>query len=348
MEVLNRAAIKQEARRFIGEDTRWLKMLLAMLPYLLLSSVVGAGATAYRTVNQITGETTTGYSVSSVSWITILLIPFGIAVSAYFLNCIRGFNPTWKSPYQEGFDRYGKYFTVGFLRYVFIILWSLLLVIPGIVKYYAYSQVEYIIHDNPNLTAKQALDVSKRMTNGFKGQLFVRDLSFILWYLLDAVTFGIATIYVTPYTYTVSAMYYENLKTYAMANGRVAPEEFGILPTPPYADVPPMQDGYPYAQQPPVSGNMGYSVPQQPPVSGDMGYSAPPQPPVSGDIGYSAPQQPPVSEDMDYSAPTNTDPAPKENADLPNGDFTPPAAEDTFRPGTDVPFEPQSDPKQEQ
>lgn len=333
MEVLNRAAIKQEARRFIGEDTRWLKMLLAMLPYLLLSNIVGAGAMAYRTVNQITGETTTGYSVSSVSWITILLIPFGIAVSAYFLNCIRGFNPTWKSPYQEGFDRYGKYFIVGAWRGIVTMLWTFLLIVPGIVKYYAYSQVEYIIHDNPNLTAKQALDISKRMTNGFKGQLFVRDLSFILWYLLDAVTFGIATIYVTPYTYTVSAMYYENLKTYAMANGRVAPEEFGILPMPPYTDAPPMQDGYPYAQQPPVSG--------------DMGYSAPPQPPVSGDMGYSVPQ-PPVSENMDYSAPTNTDPAPKENADLPNGEFTPPAAEDTFRPGTDIPFEPQSDPKQEQ
>lgn len=334
MEVLNRAAIKQEARRFIGEDTRWLKMLLAMLPYLLLSNVVGAGMTAYRTVNQITGETTTGYSVSSVSWITILLIPFGIAVTAYFLNCIRGFNPTWKSPYQEGFDRYGKYFIVGAWRGIVTMLWTFLLIVPGIVKYYAYSQVEYIIHDNPNLTAKQALDISKRMTNGFKGQLFVRDMSFILWDLLVAVTFGIATIYVTPYTYTVSAMYYENLKTYAMANGRVAPEEFGILPTPPYTDVPPMQDGYPYAPQPPVSGDMGYSVPQQPPVSGDMGYSVPQPPPVSGDMGY--------------SAPANTDPAPKENADLPNGDFTPPAAEDTFRPGTDVPFEPQSDPEQEQ
>ncbi len=291
MEVLNRAAIKRDARSFIGQDNRWLKLFLAILPILILEGGISTGITVWRTFSENGDMQNVSYSTGGNA-ISLLLIPFTVAMAGFFLNVIRGFNPEWKSLYKEGIDRYGKYFVTGFLTNLFIGLWTLLLIVPGIIKAFEYSQVFYIIHDNPNLTPSQARDISRRMTDGFKGELFILDLSFILWFLLVACTAGIAYIYVAPYMQVTFAMVYENLKNYALANGKVAPQEFGIVPEPPYGAVPPT--GAPYAQNP-----QSYAEPQQPP------YNANPNP-------YTAPQQPV---------------APEEHH------FTPPAPEETFRPG---------------
>ena len=78
------------------------------------------------------------------------------------------------------------------------------------------------------LKGKEAIEISKRMTNGFKGDLFSMYFSFIGWYILVGLTGGILSIYVTPYVETTAAMYYENLKRYSIENGIVAPEAFGI------------------------------------------------------------------------------------------------------------------------
>ena len=106
----------------------------------------------------------------------------------------------------------------------------MLFIVPGIIKGLQWSFVHQIIHDNPNLDGKQARDLSKRMTDGFKGDLLVMGLSFFFWYLLVAFTFGIALLYVTPYFECTFAMYYENLKHNAIMSGIATPEEFGIMP----------------------------------------------------------------------------------------------------------------------
>ena len=97
---------------------------------------------------------------------------------------------------------------------------------------YEYYFVNHIIHDNPELDHKQARDLSKRMTDNFKLDLFILDLSFFFWYLLVGITLGIASIYVEPYISCTKAMYYENLKHNALVNGLARPEEFGIYPVP--------------------------------------------------------------------------------------------------------------------
>ena len=141
-------------------------------------------------------------------------------------------DPHWKSLYHEGIDRYGKYIVVGIITEIIIALWTLLLIIPGIIKTYEYYFVNHIIHDNPNLDHKEARNLSKRMTDGFKADLFIIDLSFFFWYLLVAVTFGIASIYVSPYTNCTKAMCYENLKHNALIKGLARPDEFGMYPVP--------------------------------------------------------------------------------------------------------------------
>lgn len=226
-QILNRPAIKAEAKSFIGQNARWWKMTLATIAIYLISGGFSIYVNIATVINRDDPPTTVGYSSSII---TLLLIPFTIAASGYYLNHIRGFNPEWKSLYKEGIDNYGSYLVTGVLVNVFTVLWSLLFVVPGIIKAIAYSQAKYVIHDNPRLKGKEAIEISKRMTNGFKGDLFSMYLSFIGWYILVWLTGGILSIYVTPYVETTAAMYYENLKRYSIENGIVAPEAFGIAP----------------------------------------------------------------------------------------------------------------------
>ena len=226
-QILNRPAIKTEAKSFIGQNARWWKMTLATIAIYLISGGFSIYVNIATVINRDDPSTTVGYSSSII---TLLLIPFTIAASGYYLNHIRGFNPEWKSLYKEGIDNYGSYLVTGVLVNVFTFLWSLLFVVPGIIKSLAYSQAKYVIHDNPRLKGKEAIEISKRMTNGFKGDLFSMYLSFIGWYILVGLTGGILSIYVTPYVETTAAMYYENLKRYSIENGIVAPEAFGIAP----------------------------------------------------------------------------------------------------------------------
>lgn len=226
-QILNRPAIKAEAKSFIGQNARWWKMTLATIALYLLNGGISIYVNIVTVINRDDPSTTVGYSSSII---TLLLIPFTIAASGYYLNHIRGFNPEWKSLYKEGIDNYGSYLVTGVLVNAFTVLWSLLFVVPGIIKALAYSQAKYVIHDNPRLKGKEAIEISKRMTNGFKGDLFSMYLSFIGWYILVGLTGGILSIYVTPYVETTSAMYYENLKRYSIENGIVAPEAFGIAP----------------------------------------------------------------------------------------------------------------------
>lgn len=226
-QILNRPAIKAEAKSFIGQNARWWKMTLATIAIYLISGGFSIYVNIATVINRDDPSTTVGYSSSII---TLLLIPFTIAASGYYLNHIRGFNPEWKSLYKEGIDNYGSYLVTGVLVNAFTVLWSLLFVVPGIIKALAYSQAKYVIHDNPRLKGKEAIEISKRMTNGFKGDLFSMYLSFIGWYILVGLTGGILSIYVTPYVETTAAMYYENLKRYSIENGIVAPEAFGIAP----------------------------------------------------------------------------------------------------------------------
>lgn len=226
-QILNRPAIKAEAKSFIGQNARWWKMTLATIAIYLISGGFSIYVNIATVINHDDPSPTVGYSSSII---TLLLIPFTIAASGYYLNHIRGFNPEWKSLYKEGIDNYGSYLVTGVLVNVFTVLWSLLFVVPGIIKAIAYSQAKYVIHDNPRLKGKEAIEISKRMTNGFKGDLFSMYLSFIGWYILVGLTGGILSIYVTPYVETTAAMYYENLKRYSIENGIVAPEAFGIAP----------------------------------------------------------------------------------------------------------------------
>lgn len=107
-----------------------------------------------------------------------------------------------------------------FLRDLFTALWSLLLVVPGIVKHYEYLMVPYIIAENPAMDYKEAFQISKQMMDGEKMEAFIMDLSFLGWYLLSAVTCGLLAIfYVNPYVQASFAEMYTFNKQKAYQEG---------------------------------------------------------------------------------------------------------------------------------
>ena len=113
-----------------------------------------------------------------------------------------------------------------FLRDLFTTLWSLLLVVPGIVKHYEYLMVPYIIAENPAMDYKEAFQISKQMMDGQKGDAFVLDLSFIGWEFLSFITLGIVQIfYVGPYINVTWAEFYKVMRENALESGIATREE---------------------------------------------------------------------------------------------------------------------------
>lgn len=122
-------------------------------------------------------------------------------------------------------QRYVDIIKTMFWRGLLNFLWFLLLIIPGIVKYYAYRMVPYILADNPNIGRKRAVELSVQMTNGQKFDMWVLDLSFIGWYLLGALAFGIGMLFVMPYDNATKAELYLVLRQKALDDRLCSYEE---------------------------------------------------------------------------------------------------------------------------
>lgn len=114
------------------------------------------------------------------------------------------------------------------LKGIFNFLWFLLFIIPGIVKAYSYSMVPYILANNPNIGYKRAIELSNRMTDGHKWNMFVLDLSFIGWYLLGLLALVIGTLFVNPYFNATKAELYLSLRENALNNGLCTAEELAL------------------------------------------------------------------------------------------------------------------------
>ena len=137
---------------------------------------------------------------------------------AAYLTLVRTKNTSFETLFS-GFSNFGTTCVAGILQTIFLTLWSLLFFIPGIVKTYSYSMTYYLLRDNPNLSAREAITESRRMMNGYKGKLFCLDLSFIGWFLLSALTLGLLGFYVLPYYNAARARFYEALKNKTTVEG---------------------------------------------------------------------------------------------------------------------------------
>ena len=147
------------------------------------------------------------------------------AWSAFFLRISCGGKPSFWD-FMQGFE----HFVAGTLCFawcaLWVFLWSLLFVIPGIVKAFSYSMVFFVLVDNPRLGARKALAISKVLTHGHKGDLFVLLMSFLLWEILAAITLEILQLWLAPYVATSFATSYCKLKEEALRTGRLTVADF--------------------------------------------------------------------------------------------------------------------------
>ena len=161
--------------------------------------------------------------------IAVIATPLSVNVNGSFINIYRGEKATASDPLSNLSVNFWRKLGGMLWMGLWAFLWSLLLIIPGIIKGIAYSMTPFILADCPSVTAKDALKLSMRMTDGHKGKLFIFSLSFLGWALLVPLTLGIlAIVYVGPYASTAFAGYYIELRDEAIASGRILPEELGL------------------------------------------------------------------------------------------------------------------------
>lgn len=151
----------------------------------------------------------------------------GVGFCRMCVRVYRGEKPQVKDVF-DGFNGFGRVLIASVLCWVYTLLWSLLLVIPGIIKYYAYFFTQYIVMDFPRLSASQAIELSKKMTKGCKWKIFMMQLSFIGWVLLSVITCGLVGIfYAFPYMSVALAGIYEEVKNQKLADGELTLDELG-------------------------------------------------------------------------------------------------------------------------
>lgn len=109
------------------------------------------------------------------------------------------------------FGRFGTGFAQQFLRILYVTLWTLLFIIPGIVKGFSYAMTPFILEDHPEMTASEAIKASMKLMDGHKMDLFILSLTFIGWQLLACLTMGIGFLFLNPYMNAAYAVFYRSI-----------------------------------------------------------------------------------------------------------------------------------------
>ncbi len=200
---MNRAELKARAKAKLEGNlfgTKWLHGVLAFLIVAVINAAIsGIVGQVIPVVGTFVASALTGIVTYGIAYSFLKQARTGAAVEVGDVFC--GFS-----------NKFGDYFLLGLMYNVFVWLWSLLFVVPGIVKSIAWSFVYQIKADHPEYTWKQCLDESNRMTMGHKMDIFVLHLSFIGWYLVGAIALGVGTLWVQTYQQATMTELYEFFK----------------------------------------------------------------------------------------------------------------------------------------
>ena len=186
---MDRAALKTKAKAQLGGSIFSNNWLLGVVVSLVVSAA-----------SNITGP------------VSLLLVGIlSVANVGFYKTLVREQKARIESAVEGVGKDIGGALTLGILFSIFVALWSLLFVIPGLVKAYAYSMAFYLKDEHPEWDWKKCLDESQRLTNGHKWELFVLDLSFIGWYIVGSIALGVGTLWVNAYHETTKINYFEEL-----------------------------------------------------------------------------------------------------------------------------------------
>lgn len=146
------------------------------------------------------------------SIIQLVLIPFGWSMSVLFLDNLRSGDEYKVGQLFEGFRDYTRVAGTMILTGIYTFLWTLLLIVPGIIKSFSYAMTAFVLRDNPELKFNGAIERSMAMMKGHKFDLFYLYLTFIGWGVLCILTLGIGLLWFVPYMQSASAHFYEDVK----------------------------------------------------------------------------------------------------------------------------------------
>ncbi len=153
-----------------------------------------------------------GLATATIAGSIIVLGPLSYGFSRMLVKLVCGKTEIDFADFVTGFtENFTQSLLLGLLSSLFIFLWSLLFVIPGIIKTYSYSMSFFIQQQSANKDWQYCLDKSKELIEGKKMQLFLLDLSFLGWYILGALCFGVGMLFVIPYHQMARANFYMNL-----------------------------------------------------------------------------------------------------------------------------------------
>ncbi len=202
--------LRARARNILGNKIFGECWLFALL-VCLLSSVINGAA-------------------SAVPFGTLIIVgPISVGVAGVFMATARtGEKPKIENMFN-GFKDFPSNLLLGLMISLFTALWTLLFIIPGIVKSYSYSMAYYIKNDHPEYDWKQCINESQKMMKGHKGRLFCLHLSFIGWILLGALCCGVGILWVIPYISVANVEFYNDLKgTEPAAEAEPAQENYEL------------------------------------------------------------------------------------------------------------------------
>ena len=204
--MINRAELKQQAKSLIKGKIGILFVVLLVF-YVVTFAITLIPSFLSASENGLVA--TIGTILTFVA--AFASAPLSVGLLLVYLDVAKGESVAVKRLF-DGFSYFVKAVILMILVGVFTFLWSLLFIVPGIIKSFSYSQAFLILAENPDMSPLEAINESKRMMDGHKWEYFVLSLSFILWYLLCYVTCGIAMIYVVPYMQTTLVLFYLNIK----------------------------------------------------------------------------------------------------------------------------------------
>lgn len=215
----------------IGKEQFKLNYWNCVLAALLVTAVTGVitwmtnGEEIVQMVNGQPGQATITVRSNAGGLLALLLGgPIAVGLNYFFVKNVRGEREELSvtTPFTEAFKNYPRKLGGSLWMGLFVFLWALLFVIPGIIKGISYSMTQYLLADCPNVKARDALKLSMRMMNGHKWEYFVMGLSFLGWILLSALTLGILSVfYVDPYMRSSFAEYYLELRDEALRTGAI-------------------------------------------------------------------------------------------------------------------------------
>lgn len=159
--------------------------------------------------------------------LTILLLPMTWGFACVFLALHRHEEGDTFDIWHlfDGYHDFRRVFCTELLMYIYTILWTMLLIVPGIMKGCAYSMTDFILRDRKDLSGNAAIDMSQAMMAGHKMDYFLLQLSFLGWIILSIFTLGIALFWIVPYMAAARANFYEEVKSDFMLGGNVSDAE---------------------------------------------------------------------------------------------------------------------------